>query len=333
MAIRKRGQSYQVDVAKGPNKRVRWTAASYPEAERLELKIKSWLLEGRTVEAIKLSLSQGTEVVEVPTVIMRDLYQLADREWSKQPRGGNASRAAHLLDLMGWWELDPNKLTVGMVSQMAMQLADEQELSPATVNRYRAALSRMLSAGVEAGLIEKAVKVSQEREPKGRIRWLTRAEEGRILQYWRDKGEDLLLKFTEFMVDTGCRNSEVLSVSSEDIDERGNLRLYRKKTKTDAYLPLSPRAYEALQSVGRFNIGERWLHMKWAKMREDLGLTADVTPYVLRHTCCSRLVNAGMQLFKVQQWMGHASVTTTQRYAHLRADALAEGVIYLEQAA
>lgn len=332
MAIRQRGQSYQVDVAKGPE-RIRWTVDSYPEAEQLELKLKGWLLEGRTAEAIKLSLTQGTDVAEVPKVTMRDLYQMANRQWRLQPRGGNAARAASLLDLMGWWDLDPNKLTVAMASQMAMQLTDELELSTATVNRYRAALSRMLNAGLESGLIDRAIRVPQEREDKGRIRWLTRAEEAKILQYWRDKGEDVLLRFTEFMVDTGCRNSEVLSVSKDDIDERGHLRLFRKKTQTDAYLPLSPRAHAALLSVGRFEIGERWLHMKWAKMRDELGFTPDVTPYVLRHTCCSRLVNAGMQLFKVQQWMGHSSPTTTQRYAHLRADALAEGVVYLEQAA
>ena len=36
-----------------------------------------------------------------------------------------------------------------------------------------------------------------------------------------------------------------------------------------------------------------------------------------RHTCASRLIQAGMSLYEVSSILGHSDVQTTQRYAHL----------------
>lgn len=41
------------------------------------------------------------------------------------------------------------------------------------------------------------------------------------------------------------------------------------------------------------------------------------TPHMLRHTFASQLVMAGVSIYKVSKWLGHADVTTTQIYAHL----------------
>lgn len=42
-----------------------------------------------------------------------------------------------------------------------------------------------------------------------------------------------------------------------------------------------------------------------------------VTPHVLRHTFASQLVMAGVSIYKVARWMGHADIKTTMVYAHL----------------
>jgi integrase len=54
----------------------------------------------------------------------------------------------------------------------------------------------------------------------------------------------------------------------------------------------------------------RWRAMRTALFAGDQALTL----HSLRHTCCTRLIAAGMDAFRVQRWMGHASVTTTQLY-------------------
>jgi len=41
------------------------------------------------------------------------------------------------------------------------------------------------------------------------------------------------------------------------------------------------------------------------------------TAHMLRHTFASQLAMAGVSLYKIKSWLGHASVTTTEIYAHL----------------
>ena len=48
-----------------------------------------------------------------------------------------------------------------------------------------------------------------------------------------------------------------------------------------------------------------------------LGDDTDFVPHCLRHTCASRLVQKGVHLQVVQQWLGHRAIQTTLRYAHL----------------
>jgi integrase len=51
----------------------------------------------------------------------------------------------------------------------------------------------------------------------------------------------------------------------------------------------------------------------------------------LRHSYASKLVQRGVDLYRVQQLLGHASPTMTQRYAHLAPDHLADAVAVLER--
>ena len=54
-----------------------------------------------------------------------------------------------------------------------------------------------------------------------------------------------------------------------------------------------------------------------AKLEVGLGADADVVPHVLRHTCASRLVRGGVDMRRVQVWLGHQTLQMTMRYAHL----------------
>jgi integrase len=50
----------------------------------------------------------------------------------------------------------------------------------------------------------------------------------------------------------------------------------------------------------------------------------------LRHTCATRMVQAGVDLYKVQRLLGHKSSIMTQRYAHHYPESLRDGVEALE---
>lgn len=68
-----------------------------------------------------------------------------------------------------------------------------------------------------------------------------------------------------------------------------------------------------------------------AKASIGLGTDEDVVPHVLRHTCASRLVQGGIDIRRVQTWLGHQTLTMTMRYAHLATNDLDVCVPILER--
>jgi integrase/recombinase XerD len=59
-----------------------------------------------------------------------------------------------------------------------------------------------------------------------------------------------------------------------------------------------------------------------AKFREDAGISRHVTPHMLRHTVATLLLRNGVDIRVVQEFLGHASIATTQRYTHVAKEHL-----------
>lgn len=59
-----------------------------------------------------------------------------------------------------------------------------------------------------------------------------------------------------------------------------------------------------------------------AKFREEAGITRHVTPHMLRHTVATLLLRNGADIRVVQEFLGHASISTTQRYTHVAKEHL-----------
>ena len=65
------------------------------------------------------------------------------------------------------------------------------------------------------------------------------------------------------------------------------------------------------------------IHRAWNNARIAAELP-DVRMHDLRHTFASNLVNGGRSIYEVSSLLGHASITMSQRYAHLSQQTLLE---------
>lgn len=61
-----------------------------------------------------------------------------------------------------------------------------------------------------------------------------------------------------------------------------------------------------------------------SQFRKDAGIERHITPHMLRHTVATLLLRNGVDIRVVQEFLGHASIATTQRYTHVTKDHLAE---------
>ena len=134
----------------------------------------------------------------------------------------------------------------------------------------------------------------------------------------------------------GLRISEAMSLIRADAPLGETLRVVGKGSKTrivpvlpavreaaDAYLALQPFVIgpdEALfRAVRGGPLSPRHVQATVQKLRGRLGLPASATPHALRHSFATHLLGAGADLRSIQDLLGHASLSTTQKYTAVDA--------------
>lgn len=207
-----------------------------------------------------------------------------------------------------------------------------QGLAPSTVNRYLARLGKVLTlARDDWGLDIPAVRVPKLSEQgRNRTRTLTASEEVRL-----EAEADPLRSLLVWLLDTGMRLSEALETQWLCLRQgAAEVTVTRTKTKRARTVPLTQRAQRV--ACGGFP----WAGMTVAQVEHlwraarrrvaDDGVGADLTLHCLRHTCATRLLRLTGNLMLVKEWLGHASVTTTQVYAHVDTGLLSQGAQLLD---
>jgi len=140
--------------------------------------------------------------------------------------------------------------------------------------------------------------------------------------------------FLELLYASGLRIAELVGIDIDDVELRARLVKVRGKGAKERIVPFGSKAEEAVRA---------WLAAREAPPEEEAlftnyrgaritqrsvrrlfdgyvcaaALRAGISPHTMRHSFATHLLNAGADLRAIQELLGHASLSTTQKYTHL----------------
>ncbi len=139
----------------------------------------------------------------------------------------------------------------------------------------------------------------------------------------------------ELLYSSGLRVSEIAGLTTEDINTREGLVKVKGKGKKERILPIGSKAVDAIKSYlvekmllkrrnkavflnkGGEKLSDRGIRRIVVKYAKQTGINGSIGPHTIRHTFASHLLQSGADLRVIQELLGHASLSTTQKYTHL----------------
>lgn len=195
--------------------------------------------------------------------------------------------------------------------------------------------------------VNPAKQVNSPKIPKKVPRFLTVDEVFALLAM--PKGEGALeardKAILELFYASGLRLSELVFLQTDQVDFNEGMVRVLGKGKKERLIPMGKKAAASLKAYlekrpqllnGRPNpehiflnklggrISARAVERLIDKYLKRSGIQKKVTPHVLRHTFATHLLNSGADMRGIQELLGHASLSTTQRYTHVALDKLME---------
>ena len=301
------------------------------------------VIAGEPVAARKMTLKEAT-----------GRYWVEHGQHQKSAQSFVWPRLCAIIDGLGGDTLLPDIGTNALATFVAKRRAD---VSPRTVNADLDVLRAVMRRARDVWEVKlgrepnwKAVKLA---EPAQRKRYLSPEEETLLL----GKLPGDLAVMARFSILTGVRLSSAYGLRWEHVQQSDdrvvfvNAKSARKGEVHD--LPMTPALRLLLGGLrGQHathvftylcshasrpgakpvrQVGERYPYTKWNwrkawyKALRDLGLQ-NLRWHDLRHTAASRLVKKTGNIAMAQRMLGHASIRTTQRYAHVAVDDLRAGM-------
>jgi integrase len=320
--------SYQAIVkVKGYPDKVQ-TFRTKREAENWEIKIKAAMKAGNYRD------TKPAEDITLGHAIDRYLAEPLTKK-----RKNYKTEQGQLL----WWKKELGNYALIRVTpdllakkrdELASTLTDKgKERTPATVNRYMATLSVLLTVIIEewCWLSETPLKfVRKLKEPRGRIRFLSDEERKALMHECRvSKNPHLYLIFI-LAISTGARKTEILNLKWQDIDlDTGRAILHETKNGERRTLYLTGLALTelhkhalkyALKSEFVFpnDAGTKPIVFKeaWLNAVKKAGI-ADFKFHDCRHSAASYLAMQGASPSEIAEVLGHKTLSMVKRYAHL----------------
>ena len=206
--------------------------------------------------------------------------------------------------------------------------------SPATANRYLAALSHIFTIALkEWGWVESnpVLSITKPKEPRGRVRFLSDKERERLLVEAKTSNSSCLYLVIVLCLSTGARKMEILGLKWFDVDvQRGIITLHETKNGEIRVLPLTGHALSLMckyEKIRRFDsdlvFPSNYNPKKPIDIRtpfETALKRAEINDFRfhdLRHSAASSLAMNGASLVEIAGVLGHKTLQMVKRYAHL----------------
>lgn len=234
-------------------------------------------------------------------------------------------------------------VTPSLIAECRDKLAGEITLrdklrSPATVNRYMAALSIAFTTAVkEWGWLEDSPmrKVTKPKESRGRVRFLSDDERIRLLKLCKESSNPYLYAVVVLALSTGMRQGEIMGLTWDVVDlNQGRAILHETKNGERRAVAITGHALELLKELSKVrridcnlifpskeNAPQKPqkpmdLRTPWETAVKKAELQ-DFKFHDLRHSAASYLAMNGASLAEIAEVLGHKTLQMVKRYAHL----------------
>lgn len=334
MAVYKRGKVYWYEFERD-GRRIRASAdtGNQRAAEKIEAAAKVAHALGRAGLGERPAVSTLKEFLPRVQAFLATLH--ADR-----PRTVRFYRqqVKYLLKhpKLGSWRLD--EVTTERIAAYAAWR--RQTVGVVATNHALRTLRRALRLAQEWREIDAAPRVRMLEGETRRDTVLPRTLEALYLARLRPEVQPLCA----LMLETGLRPSEAVLLRWAWVrlpdGERGSITLPAEVTKNHKprLIPLTAEGRKILEGVPRpKDAPEVWggislltVQRDHARACREAKVPGKLTLHGLRHTAATRMGEAGLDAFALQAILGHASVTTTQRYVHPQAAALEQAAARMD---
>ena len=267
------------------------------------------------------------------------LQRAYDDHWRKQK---SRREKRYVVDVLvkevGYWPLA--SVTYGRLDDYGREM-EKEGLSPATRNRRISTIHTAMTHAQRRGEIDALPQFPHWAENNVKERYLSPEEEAALAASMDartpavDEKGQYMRRLVPFLLDTGLRAGELLLTRTQDLGDRIWLPHGSTKSGRGRSVPLTPRARECLTAMLASPVHRELQDLYWKdkaipsqrlgrrfKLEVARAGIEGVTLHTLRHTCASRLVQAGVSLYAVKEWLGHSTIQMTERYAHLAPSSL-----------
>ena len=207
------------------------------------------------------------------------------------------------------------------------------------INHCLTWLNRLIYIAVDREIIRfnPLADVSYEKKPDYKLKHISRAELQRIMeQPMPEKRQELTRRIFIFSAFTGLSYVDVKRLYPSHIgitaDGRRYIRINRKKTDVESFVPLHPVAERILSLYNTTNDGESVFPLPnrdslWFCIHEIgvlAGIKENLSYHASRHSFGTLALSAGVPIESISKMMGHTNIKTTQGYARVTDDKISD---------